>query len=114
VPPPDPADARAREAVAQREFLRALVTDAAVPRGFDAEHVAHQAAALTRKRGRLVAYDRPDLALPLGADFEAVFARYARANPLHTDDRTGDAHRFARWLEACRMHGTPTYSAHGP
>lgn len=96
--PSDPA--RSREALAQQEFLTALVTGAPTPAGFDAELVAHQAAALIRKQARLVANEDPALALSLGTEFDALFVGYARENPLRTGDRTGDTRRFARWLES--------------
>jgi hypothetical protein len=89
----------AREALAARQadLVAALVADAEVPAGLDAEQVRIQSAALVRKRGRSVALAAPELAAALGADYAAAFADYAAGRPA----RGGSAHdaaEFARYL----------------
>jgi hypothetical protein len=67
------------------------------------DFVARQAAALVRKRRRLVARAQPALEQSLGAQFEVLFDAYAREQPLHSVGSRADALRFARWLVSERV-----------
>jgi len=84
----------------QTQFLRALLTDAPVPCGFASELIGQQAAALVRKRLRLVARAQPALARSLGDQFATLFDAYAREHPIRSDQRDDDVSNFARWLES--------------
>jgi hypothetical protein len=79
---PDPPS-RETEALAERqaELVRALVSGAATPRGFDAEAVAIASRALLHKRAREVARRYPQLANACGADFTIRFTTWAATVP---------------------------------
>jgi hypothetical protein len=65
----------------------------------DAERIRVQAAALIRKRDRIVARTQPELAAALGPEFVPVFHDYVTSQP---GPRPGcaaeDAREFARYL----------------
>lgn len=78
----------------QEELVRALVSGAPIPPGFDRGAVAAAAEVLLRKRGREIAEHYPALAHAAGPDFLERFVEWARHRP-----KTGtaaDAARFAR------------------
>lgn len=70
-------DARTELAAAQQRLVAALVAGAPLPPGFDAERVAVAGQALLRKRAGEVARAWPGLADAWGADWSAVFIRWA-------------------------------------
>jgi hypothetical protein len=90
---------RERLAARQAELLRALLTGAPPPTGFDADRVAVEARALLAKRRGVVAALRPEVADALGDRFPALFDEYARTHPRTTGTRaTQDAAAFAVWV----------------
>jgi hypothetical protein len=102
MPQPDPHQARQAQALAQTQFLRALLAGGPPPTGFSPELLAQQSSALVRKRRRLVARAAPVFELSLGAEFEPLFNTYARERPLSSVQPRDDARIFARWLNAKR------------
>ena len=91
--------ARDELAARQAALVAALVGGAGVPAGLDAGRVRIQAAALLRKRGRLVALAAPELAAALGTGFAPAFAAYATGRPARGGS-ADDAAEFARHLLA--------------
>lgn len=88
--------ARERLALAQAGLLAALVADAPVPAGFDADRLAVQRRALTAKRADVVAKVAPELPRILGEKtYRSAFASYARGRPL-TGGHRRDALDFVR------------------
>ena len=78
--------------------MRALVSGENAPPGFDSHRVEVQAAALRKKRGRMVAASTPDLVEKLGKDWEEMFDAYARYRPVKSSQRRSDSASFRRWL----------------
>jgi hypothetical protein len=92
---------RARLAAAQAELLRALLTDAAPPAGFDPERLRVEANALRSKRRGVVAMLEPDACAELDDRFTPLFNEYARGHPKSTSTRAReDARAFVAWLYA--------------
>ncbi|WP_217441208.1 hypothetical protein [Nocardia barduliensis] len=87
--PPDAATLAERQAA----LVRALVTGAAVPAGFDADAVAAAANALLSKRAGEVARRFPLLVHACDGRFTTAFTSWARDNPKTTT--AGDAAAFA-------------------
>jgi hypothetical protein len=85
---------RAQLAEQQAALVRALAGQEAAPSGFDAEHVAIAAASLLAKRARGVEKGWPELTASLGPRFRAIFAEYAKGQPMPPDGT--DGRRFAR------------------
>lgn len=90
---------RAELGLRQCSLIAALVAGADPPPDMDAERIRVQAAALIRKRDRIVARAQPELAAALGPEFSLVFHDYATSRP---GPRPGcaaeDAREFARYL----------------
>ncbi len=81
----------------QEAFLGALSAGASPPAGFDVARLDATAAALARKRARLVARAWP--ALALGPAFMARFVAWARTHPLGAaDSPLSDGLTFVRTL----------------
>jgi hypothetical protein len=76
-------------AAAQRRLVEALVAGGPVPSGFDSVRVAVAARALLRKRAGEVARAWPGLAASHGADWPAVFMRWAEGRPTRGAWRDG-------------------------
>lgn len=94
---PDPC--RAELELCQRGLVAALVAGADPPPDMDAERIRVQAAALIRKRGRIVARAQPELAATLGPGFGPVFRDYATSQPRpRPGGAAEDAREFARYL----------------
>lgn len=92
---------RARLAEQQAELLRALLADGPAPPGFDASRLRVEANVLRRKHGRVLAYQRPDLADALGPRFGALFAEFAAGRPKRDSERSqAYAEEFVSWLIA--------------
>jgi hypothetical protein len=95
-----PAESRREELeLRQRSLVAALVAGSDPPPDMDAERIRVQAAALIRKRGRIVARMQPELAAALGPEFGPVFHGYVTSQP---GPRPGcaaeEAAEFARYL----------------
>lgn len=91
------ADRRSRLAHAEAALVRALVSDAPVPPGFDPTRVRFAGAALIRKRTRVVVRLWPGLAGAVGPRFAALFAAHAARHPLpEACGGTGDGLAFVR------------------
>ena len=83
----------------QRSLVAALVAGADPPPDMDAERIRVQAAALIRKRDRIVARTQPELAAALGPEFGPVFHDYVTSQPGPWPGcATEDAREFARHL----------------
>ncbi|GAA4527133.1 hypothetical protein [Amycolatopsis samaneae] len=92
---------RERLAARQAELLRALLTGGGAPEGFDGARLRIESDVLLRKRSRLVAYLRPDIAETLGPKFHPLFLAYAAEHPKSTGTRArGYADEFGAWLIA--------------
>lgn len=90
---------RAELELRQRSLVAALVAGSDPPPGMDAERIRVQATALIRKRGRIVARARPELAAALGPEFGLVFHDYVTSQPgPRPRCGTEDAREFARYL----------------
>jgi hypothetical protein len=76
-------------AAAQRRLVEALVAGGQVPAGFDSVRVAVAARALLRKRAGEVARAWPRLAATHGAEWPAVFVRWAAGRPARGAWRDG-------------------------
>ena len=86
-------------AARQQALVRALLTGAPVPPGFDEHRVGVEAAALRAKRRSIAANLRPDLADLLGDRFRALFDTWAREHPKPVDlSFRADLDRFETWL----------------
>ena len=90
--------ARAAYETRQEDLLRALVSDGALPTGFDADRAAILADSLVRKRGRAVARCLSALARCLGPSYESRFRSFASGTPLRVPHALADALAFASWL----------------
>jgi hypothetical protein len=92
---------RERLAEAQAELLRALLTDAAPPAGFDPERLRVEANALRSKRRGVVAMLQPEACAELDDRFIPLFNEYARSHPKSTGTRAReDARNFVEWSYA--------------
>jgi hypothetical protein len=92
---------REQLAAAQAELLRALLTDAAPPAGFDPERLRVEANALRSKRRGVVAMLQPDACAELDDRFVPLFNEFARSHPKSTGTRARqDAQDFVAWLYA--------------
>jgi hypothetical protein len=92
-------EARQRLAAQQAALLRALLTDADPPPGFDPTLLHVEANALLAKRRQITANLRPDVVAALGDRFVELFNAYARARPRQDGTRArADADAFADWL----------------
>jgi hypothetical protein len=90
---------RAELELRQRSLVAALVAGSDPPPDMDAERIRVQAAALIRKRGRIVARAQPELAAALGSEFGLVFHDYVTSRPgPRPGCATEDAREFARYL----------------
>ena len=91
----------ARDDLAARQLalVRALLTVAPVPAGFDAHRVGVEAAALASKRRSIAARLRPDLADLLADRFGELFDTWARDHPKPVElSFHADLDRFETWL----------------
>lgn len=92
---------RADLAARQAELLRALLASGPPPAGFDAARLRVEASVLRRKHGRVLAYQRPELAEALGERFGPLFAEFTAARPKRDTERSGAyADEFVTWLIA--------------
>lgn len=90
---------RAELELRQRSLVAALVAGSDPPPDMDAERIRVQAAALIRKRGRIVAHTQAELAAALGPGFGLVFQDYVTSQPgLRPGCATEDAREFARYV----------------
>ena len=90
---------RAELELRQRSLIAALVAGVDPPPDLDAERIRVQAAALIRKRGRIVGRTHAELAAALGSEFGPVFHHYATSRPgPRPGCATEDAREFARYL----------------
>jgi hypothetical protein len=103
---PGPADATAPGgslAARQQALVAALVAGAPPPAGLSPERVRLQALALLRKRSRIAARHRPELAAQLGDAYWTAFQRYAATRPGPPPSPHADAKAFARHIRAARF-----------
>jgi hypothetical protein len=85
----------------QAELLQALLADGPPPAGFDASRLRVEAQVLRRKHGRVLAYQRPELAEALGERFGPLFAEFTAVRPKRDTERSGAyADEFVTWLIA--------------
>ena len=92
-------EVRSKVAAAQRELIRALVSNGELPPEFDCSRVRAAADALLQKRAKSVARVWPGLAHSLGASFHEQFSHYAEARPVLRDGGPlADGREFARLL----------------
>jgi hypothetical protein len=92
---------RDRLARQQAELLHALLADGPPPAGFDAARLRVEADVLRRKHGRVLAYQRPELAETLGERFGSLFAKFNAGRPKKDNERSGAyADAFVTWLIA--------------
>ncbi|WP_329049479.1 hypothetical protein OG738_42105 [Amycolatopsis sp. NBC_01488] len=90
---------RADLAGRQAELLQALLADGPPPSGFDASRLRVEAQVLRRKHGRVLAYQRPELAEALGERFGPLFAEFTTVRPKRDTERSGAyADAFVTWL----------------
>lgn len=83
----------------QAELLHALLADGPPPAGFDASRLKVEANVLRRKHGRVLAYQRPELAEALGERYGPLFAEFAASRPKSATERSGAyADTFTEWL----------------
>ncbi|WP_155542315.1 hypothetical protein [Amycolatopsis camponoti] len=86
-------------AAQQAALLRALLADGPAPPGFDTARLRVEAQVLRRKHGRVLAYQRPELAEQLGERFGPLFAEFAAGRPKRDAERSGAyADAFVEWL----------------
>jgi hypothetical protein len=92
---------RERLAAQQAELLHALLADGPAPPGFDASRLRVEAQVLRRKHGRVLAYQRPELAEELGDRFGPLFTEFNAGRPKRDTERSGAyADAFVEWLIA--------------
>ncbi|MFI5586739.1 hypothetical protein ACIA5G_16975 [Amycolatopsis sp. NPDC051758] len=92
---------RADLARRQAELLQALLADGPAPSGFDASRLRVEAQVLRWKHGRVLAYQRPELAEALGERFGPLFAEFTALRPKRDTERSGAyADEFVTWLIA--------------
>ena len=90
---------RERLARQQAELLHALLADGPPPAGFDASRLRVEADVLRRKHGRVLAYQRPELAETLGERFGPLFTEFNAGRPKRDNERSGAyADAFVTWL----------------
>jgi hypothetical protein len=90
---------RERLARRQAELLHALLADGPAPEGFDPSRLRVEANVLRRKHGRVLAYQRPELAETLGERFGPLFTEFNAARPKRDTERSGAyADAFVTWL----------------
>ncbi|MEU4524113.1 hypothetical protein AB0F52_36000 [Amycolatopsis sp. NPDC024027] len=90
---------RAELARRQAELLQALLAGGPAPAGFDPARLKVEAHVLRRKHGRVLAYQRPELAEALGERYEPLFARFTAERPKKAAERSGAyADEFVTWL----------------
>jgi hypothetical protein len=92
-----------REDLARRQadLLQALLAGGPLPPGFDAARLRVEANVLRRKHGRVLAYQRPELAETLGERFGPLFAQFTAGRPKKATERSGAyADEFVTWLIA--------------
>ena len=83
----------------QAELLHALLADGPAPAGFDPARLRVEAQVLRRKHGRVLAYQRPELAEALGDRYGPPFAEFTSARPKRDTERSGAyADEFVTWL----------------
>jgi hypothetical protein len=83
----------------QAELLHALLADGPPPPGFDPSRLRVEANVLRRKHGRVLAYQRPELAETLGERYGPLFAEFAAARPKKaTEHSHAYADEFVTWL----------------
>jgi hypothetical protein len=83
----------------QAELLHALLAGGPAPRGFDPSRLRVEANVLRRKHGRVLAYQRPELAEALGERYGPLFTEFASARPKKAAERSGAyADAFVTWL----------------
>ena len=78
--------------------MEALTADTPAPEGFDADRVGLAGRTLINKRMRAVKKAWPGLAQSLGAEFEELFAGYARGHSARDGGAGADAEAFSRHL----------------
>lgn len=92
---------RSELAARQAELLQALLAGGPPPAGFDASRLKVETSVLRRKHGRVLAYQRPELAEALGERFGPLFAEFNAARPKKDTERSGAyADEFVTWLIA--------------
>jgi hypothetical protein len=85
----------------QAELLQALLADGPAPAGFDASRLQVEANVLRRKHGKVLAYQRPELAEALGERFGPLFTEFNAGRPKRDTERSGSyADEFVTWLIA--------------
>ncbi|MFJ7216813.1 hypothetical protein [Amycolatopsis sp. NPDC098790] len=90
---------RSELAARQAELLQALLASGPAPAGFDAARLRVEASVLRRKHGRVLAYQRPEVAEALGERFGALFAEFNAGRPKRDTERSGAyADAFVTWL----------------
>jgi hypothetical protein len=92
-----------REDLARRqaELLHALLAGGPPPPGFAAARLRVEATVLRRKHGRVLAYQRPELAETLGDRYGPLFAEFSAQRPKKAAERSGAyADEFVTWLIA--------------
>ncbi|MEV4057611.1 hypothetical protein AB0J55_40945 [Amycolatopsis sp. NPDC049688] len=90
---------RADLARRQAELLQALLANGPAPEGFDPSRLRVEAAVLQRKHGRVLAYQRPELAEALGERYGPLFAEFSAGRPKKAAERSGAyADEFVTWL----------------
>ncbi|EOD58811.1 hypothetical protein [Amycolatopsis vancoresmycina] len=83
----------------QAELLQALLADGPPPAGFDPARLRVEARVLRRKHGRVLAYQRPEVAEALGERYGPLFAEFSSGRPKKATERSGAyADEFVRWL----------------
>ncbi|UOX84711.1 hypothetical protein MUY14_23135 [Amycolatopsis sp. FBCC-B4732] len=90
-----------REELARRqaELLKALLASGPAPAGFDASRLQVEASVLRRKHGRVLAYQRPEVAEALGERYGPLFAEFTSGRPKLAAERSGAyADEFVAWL----------------
>jgi hypothetical protein len=83
----------------QAELLHALLADGPAPAGFDASRLRVEANVLRRKHGKVLAYQRPELAEALGERYGPLFAEFAAHRPKSAAEHShAYADAFTEWL----------------
>ncbi len=92
---------RAELAARQAELLHALLAGGEPPPGFDPSRLQVEANVLRRKHGKVLAYQRPELAETLGERYGPLFAEFAAGRPKKaTEHSHAYADEFVTWLIA--------------